>query len=85
MISVVLIYIFLGIVPIVLGLPWTQKIKSSYSWIFAYIIGCFEEVALFQVICFPIVLSYGKFETFVIATVFPDPLIPVKIKTFEKG
>ena len=51
----------IGVVPLLLGLPWMFRIEKKISISFAYCVGFFAQFALFQIISIPIVLLNGSF------------------------
>lgn len=63
MIKILSLMLLFGIVPVVLGLPWTRWIRCKCPLAFAYGVGCFEGLALFHVICMPAILLVLPFHT----------------------
>lgn len=58
MIGYFLLVLVLGVVPVVIGLPWTKVLKTKYTVAFAYCIGFFEELALFHIVVLPATFLY---------------------------
>ena len=58
--SIIVIIFLLGIIPCLLGIPWTKIIKARYSLAFAYSIGYFIELAIFHLItCISVLFGIG--------------------------
>lgn len=55
------IIVLLVVVPVILGLPWSLIFPSNHSWSLSYCAGFFCELALFELVCLPMVLTYGSF------------------------
>ena len=55
----------MGIVPMILGLPWVEVIKPKHKYAFAYSTGFFVGLALYEIVGLPVALGYGKFSTIV--------------------
>lgn len=63
MFSYLIIFVILGLIPWIIGKPWTGIIKCRYSDALAYGIGYFLELALFHIISFPLTISYSSFHS----------------------
>lgn len=59
------IIMLMGVVPMILGLPWTKALNPKHKYCFAYSAGFFMALALYQIVCVPIVLCQGSFRTIV--------------------
>lgn len=59
--------ILLGIVPLIIGLPWIKTINPKHKYAFAYSTGFFMVLALFQTVSVPVIIFQGSFTTIVIA------------------
>lgn len=57
-----LLLLVLGVIPVVIGLPWTKALKPKYFLAFAYCIGFFEELTLFHLIVCPATFLYLSFR-----------------------
>lgn len=68
-----LLVLVLGIIPWILGLPWTKVMKSKCPLVAAYGIGYFVELALFHVVAFTGTVTYSPFH--VITIVFSIVLL----------
>lgn len=51
----------MGIVPLVLGMPWIMLIKPEHKYSFAYSSGFFMALVLFQIVSIPVALLHGSF------------------------
>ena len=65
MLKLIVLFILLGLIPLILGLPWTKAIKARYSIAFAYGIGYFIELVLFHIVCFTFASFNGHFSVLV--------------------
>ena len=52
MLKLIILFLILGAVPLILGLPWGRKFHVRYTVVFAYGTGYFLELVLFHVIAF---------------------------------
>ncbi len=62
----ILLLVVLGLIPWILGRPWLKQFNTEHSNCFAYGVGFFIELALFEIIAFPFIISYSSFHIVVV-------------------
>lgn len=58
--------LFMGIVPLLLGLPWVDVIRPKHKYAFSYSTGFFMVLTLYELVGVPISLNHGKLSTIVL-------------------
>lgn len=71
--QVIWLVVLMGAIPLILGIPWIKVFHPKHTYAFAYSTGFFIALALFQAVCFPVIVSAGAFST--IVTIYSISLI----------
>lgn len=66
LVKIIWLIVLIGLVPIILGMPWTKSLRSKHRYASAYGVGFFVALALFEVISFLITITNGSFFSIVI-------------------
>ena len=66
MLKLIMIFLILGAVPMVMGMPWAKAVRVRYTAAFAYGTGYFLELALFHVTAFLSAICYIPFHVIII-------------------
>ncbi len=59
------LFLLLGLLPLILGLPWSKVLDDKISYELSYAIGFFLQLALFQIAVTPVVFLRGSFVSVV--------------------
>ncbi len=55
------LFLLLGLLPVILGLPWSKVLEGRISYTLSYAIGFFLQLVLFQLAVTPVVFLRGSF------------------------
>lgn len=73
--QVIWLVVLMGAIPLILGIPWIKVFHPKHPYAFAYSTGFFIALALFQAVCFPVIMTAGSFS--IIVTTYSIALIIV--------